>query len=303
MTDDSTKNECPLVAGPCNTKTGPAPRDAPRYNWCFTINNYDEFDIADLLSHLGSIGSTKYVFQEEIGEKEGTPHLQGCFNCRPKKRFKTLKKILGNKIHLEVMRKPFAASIRYCTKSKSKKEDGRRWSQGLNLDEEPLKLIEEFRPWQKEILDLVSVEPDDRSILWLWETKGGVGKSVFAKYLCAELDAVICAGKAADMKHTLSSLKEKRGISPKIIIFDVPRTSLQYLSYTGIEEIKNGCFNSSKYESAMVIMNCPHVLVFANKPPDWEKVSLDRWCCFKIEDSKLIKQDPPDLNKEQYFEE
>ena len=44
-----------------------------------------------------------------------------------------------------------------------------------------------------------------------------------------------------------------------------------------IEEIKNGCFASSKYESKMVIMNSPHILCFANELPDTQKLSRDRW--------------------------
>uniref|UniRef100_UPI004049B2EE hypothetical protein n=7 Tax=Pseudomonadati TaxID=3379134 RepID=UPI004049B2EE len=59
--------------------------------------------------------------------------------------------------------------------------------------------------------------------------------------------------------------------------FDIPRSQLDYLSYTGIEEVKNGCFFSSKYESEMVLYNSPHIIVFANEEPTYHKLSSDRW--------------------------
>ena len=52
---------------------------------------------------------------------------------------------------------------------------------------------------------------------------------------------------------------------------------MDYLSYTGIEEVKNGCFFSQKYESAMVVMPYPTIIVFANEEPCYGKMSQDRW--------------------------
>ena len=87
----------------------------------------------------------------------------------------------------------------------------------------------------------------------------------------------MCSGKSADMKYMIIKYYEKHTKYPETVIFDVPRSIKDYLSYAGIEEIKNGCFASSKYECDMVIMNTPHVIIFANELPEVDKLSRDRW--------------------------
>ena len=39
------------------------------------------------------------------------------------------------------------------------------------------------------------------------------------------------------------------------------------ISWSGLEDVKNGCFASTKYECEMVIMNSPHLLWFADFEP------------------------------------
>ena len=40
-----------------------------------------------------------------------------------------------------------------------------------------------------------------------------------------------------------------RKVKLRIVIWDVPRYSLDYINYAAMEEVKNGCFASTKYES------------------------------------------------------
>ena len=66
--------------------------------WCFTLNNYKDEDRVSL-SHnkWENIEINKYVFQEEIGKKNNTPHLQGVVQFVSQVSFTTLKKF-HNKI-------------------------------------------------------------------------------------------------------------------------------------------------------------------------------------------------------------
>lgn len=236
--------------------------------WSFTICNYTQSDI-DQLEKIGS--SNKYVYGLEIAPSTGMPHIQGYieFNvkCRPKSLF------TNQSIHWEKSKGSRNQNIAYCTK------EGNAYG---NLLEDKV-IVSQPYGWQLEVTELIKKKPDPRKIYWYWEFKGGAGKSSLAKYLCVEHGAIILSGKVADMKHGIASYHLKHAKYPQIIIIDIPRSiDVDYLSYTGIEEIKNGCFFCPKYESDMIVMNPPHIIIFSNEEPNTEKMSIDRWEIKKI---------------------
>lgn len=246
----------------------------PAKHWCFTWNNYPQ-NWADITA-VPEIES--YVLGKEVGEEKGTPHIQGYIKFKDKLRPLNL---FPKGIHWEVCRN-IQASIDYCAK------DGDYLIKNICLPSKVKTLnYDELYPWQANIVNNISLSANDRTINWFWETTGGVGKTALCKYLCVHHQALICSGKASDMKYLIVKYKEKYGDFPKVIIMDIPRSSLDYVSYTGIEEIKNGLFCSSKYECEMVVMNSPHVLVFANEEPKYDEMSADRWSV-----EELVPYDP-----------
>ncbi len=212
-----------------NTKSSTTKKINACKNWCFTYNNYK-----DVLLFVELLKSTtkRYIFQEETGE-EGTPHLQGyCefeFRTRPKS------KIDIKEIHWEITR-DIGQSIKYCSKSESR--TGNIFSHRICIPR-VLDIVVNLRDWQKDIETLILGIPDNRTINWYWEKKGGAGKTVFCKYLAYWYGALVLSGKACDMKFGILKFIEKNGSYPNIIIFDCPRSNLDYFSYTGIEEVKN----------------------------------------------------------------
>lgn len=238
-------------------------------SWCFTHNNYDLSDLSEM-SHDFDLMGMEYVIGKEVGEN-GTPHLQGYI--RSEKTFRPMEKFShwAFKPHWEKCKGNKEQNYEYCTK------DGDFVTNIVMKKKKPIRVSEPYG-WQTEIMDIIKEEPDGRTIHWFWEPNGNIGKSSLVKYLCFKHEAQVCAGKASDMKCQIASLSEP----PEIVIFDVPRSNLDYISYTGIEEIKNGCFSSPKYESKMYIMNSPHVLVFANEPPNDRRLSQDRWHIVQI---------------------
>ncbi len=56
------------------------------------------------------------------------------------------------------------------------------------------------------------------------------------------------------------------------------------MSYDSIEQLKNGYFVSTKYESCQCIFNPPVVIIFANFPPNRAKMSEDRWFVMMVKD-------------------
>lgn len=247
-------------------------------SWCFTWNNYENIKILE--KKLNDIGN--YVFQEETGDN-GTKHLQGVVNLKNQKTFNQVKSI-EVKAHWEPCRN-LKKSIEYCTKL-----DTRTGNVFTNMDiTYPESLDNEYKSctpkaWQIEIEKLINEKPDSRKIYWFWESTGNVGKSVFTRHLVmTRKDCIVLSGKAADMKFAIQACQVK----PKIVIFDLSRDMENKISYQGMEEIKNGCFFSSKYEGGMVIMNKPHIIVFANWEPNYNKLSPDRWVVKNIADVKI----------------
>lgn len=239
--------------------------------WCFTLNNYSRQEIVTIVTML-DLHTRKYVFQEETGEN-GTKHLQGCCWLKKLYRLTGLKKLISDRAHFEKCNN-WTASVEYCRKEETR--TGGIYSKGFPR---PIKVLKEDQlyDWQKDIVAELKKEPDDRKIYWFYETTGNVGKSTFCKYLVVKHKAIILGGKANDMKHGIVNYVNKHGEYPRTIVIDIPRTSRNFLSYQGIEEIKNACFFSGKYDGDMVVGNCPHLVIFANFRPDVDKCSADRW--------------------------
>lgn len=133
-----------------------------------------------------------------------------------------------------------------------------------------------WKQWQQDVLDIVSKEPDSRTINWYWEENGNVGKSFLAKYLKLSKNTIIADGKKDNVFNQLNVMLEAKK-EPEIIILDIPRHGRDYMNYGVIEQLKDGCIYSGKYEGGDCIIDDVHVIIFANFPPEETKFSKDRW--------------------------
>jgi len=248
--------------------------------WCFTLNNYteDEYDhICSYLSHFGQ----RFIVGKEIGKKNGIPHLQGYFEFKNQKDLLVLKKDLNGNMHLEKAHGTKNENITYCSK------DGNFVSKNCELDyeESPTVLDEsELYPWQQELLRLIREEtPNSRSIYWIYDKIGNNGKSELCKFLAwNKLSMYIQSGKASDIKNILMEKKNSRDIC-----IDLSRSNENFVSYTVMEELKNGYIFSGKYEGGFKFITTPNVFVFANFLPDLSKMSEDRWVIKELDDRVL----------------
>lgn len=250
-------------------QSGNSKQIAPAKHWCFTLNNPSKEEFEEIWN-IDSAIVPRYVFQLEEGELK-TPHLQGYMyfakKARPKGVFST------NRIHWEKA-KYVRASIRYC-----QKEEGRLdgpWYRGID----PIYKIKipTWKPWMTEIKNVIDKEPDFRKIYWFWDRKGNIGKTLFSKWIFTEYDrVVIVSGRATDMKNCIIQYEDKNFHLPKIVLINVPRSKEGFVSWSGIEEIKDMMFYSGKYEGGMVCGANPHVIIMANYPPELNMLSIDRW--------------------------
>lgn len=260
-----------VLSGNTKTKTRTTKQDSPAVHWVFTWNNYPDNYSEIFRSNRSNI--KRLTCGHEVGE-EGTKHLQGYCEFTKKVRLSFILNMMGDhKFHWEKKAKKSTVqqAIEYCWK-----EDSHPYVQDMAGPPKRFR-YEDLYPFQKRVVDLCCEEPDDRTINWFWESTGNVGKSVLTKYLCMNHNAIVCAGKGSDMKYLIAKYVEKNGCGPRIVILDIPRSNLDYISYTGLEEIKNGCFASTKYECTMCIIDSPHVICFANEPPKIDTMSKDRW--------------------------
>uniref|UniRef100_UPI004047B8EC hypothetical protein n=1 Tax=Aliarcobacter sp. TaxID=2321116 RepID=UPI004047B8EC len=251
-------------------------RVSPSIHWVFTLNNYEKEELDYLIEFMGNGSIEKYMMQEEIGEN-GTPHIQGYISF--KKKCRPLETIKLKRIHWEKCNN-IEASINYCRKEESR--NGKQWTNIKEKKELKILKPKDLYKWQLDILDIVNKEPDDRTIYWIWEDVGGAGKTQFCKYLIHHHKAALIAGKSNDCKHGIICYEQLNKEYPELVIYDVPRCNMDYVSYDTLECIKNGLFFSGKYETAQVMFNSPHVFVFSNEPPNLGKMSMDRWVIIDI---------------------
>jgi len=205
--------------------------------------------------------------------KEGRPHLQGMIWCKTKCRDTCFKLLKG--AHFERL-KDEEDIANYCNKDES--HDGiYRTSWGFP-EPKYVEEIEQLYDWELDIIALLNTVPDKRSIHWFWEADGCAGKTTFQKYLFTRFERiVVLSGKAADMKNGIVSYQQNNNCLPSIVLINIPRSCNDFVSYTGLEEIKDMFFFSGKYEGGMVHGKCPHVIIFANEEPDYTKMSNDRF--------------------------
>ena len=258
---------------------------AKRWNW--VLHNWANFDL-NHLDQIFRVACSAFCAGYEICPDTGTPHLQGycefAATTRPSecKAFADFKQIHWGDKHGKPCRSPVGVCVAYTQK------DGKCWKMH-KLRPPPrvatkdiiMKVDNGHGPYMISIAEHFD-EPEDpmfgRKIYWFWEQHGNWGKSVFLRYLVCQYQALVFSGKAGDMKFAMAKYVLQHGNGPPMVVINIPKSNdLQFVSMIGMEELKDGLFFSGKYEGGMVMYDRPHVLVFANVPPDESSMSADRW--------------------------
>ncbi len=259
--------------------------------WCFTLNNPKDGMIEQIEQEFKRL-NLKYIIGSEVGES-GTPHLQGYIEADKKMRPSQIKWSFGkwSTAHWEKAKGNTIENITYCSKEGNylihrfdkPKVEKKSW---LNIS---------LYPWQEIVINELKEDASDRTIRWLWESKGNVGKTTFQKYIYSKYTRVaVLGGKACDIKNGIIEFHKQHKCTPDIVLINIPRVYKDFVSFQGIEEIKDMFFYSGKYEGGMVCGDAPHVIVFANNSPDTNKMSLDRWAIDEIVNNQLVRQQPSD---------
>lgn len=136
-------------------------------------------------------------------------------------------------------------------------------------------------PWQNDILLILEVPsvpllvaPHDRRINWVYDLRGGKGKSTLVQMILrkyADL-AVLCI--SSSYKRVVEAMVQNQ----HVVLMDLPRAyPMDKFNYDTLELIKNGAGARLMYNPETKFWRNPHVIVFSNSLPDRSKLTADRW--------------------------
>lgn len=259
--------------------------------------------LASILVMLEGTGG-EWVFQLEKGKEAGRLHFQGYLHfTRGQKRtvggvirmFEGLRGACHTSVSIaSTSAVEDGALARYASKKETSLE-GPWWSSskfmkktlkstraGKDKKRKAIELIQ-MLPWQKNLIDGLDREPDDRHLYWYWSKEGRTGKSTLCQWLCLNRDAVLLSAgnKAGDILNVYKQQEEEF----KIILFDLPRsmsTAQEEQTVAALEQLKNGRAMVEKYKGGLIDQDPPHIVVFANRPPKRKLLSADRWWVVEI---------------------
>jgi len=227
---------------------------------------------------------THFIFQFERGLKKGRLHGQAYVKTKLKIRDGTLGSkfnqlgLRGCKCSAAFNDGEEAQRLKdYCMKEETR-VDG-PWGDAMYESKRRLEkeLTLKLLPWQKKLSDELKTEPHPRKIIWYVDKVGSKGKSTLAKWLYYHNKIVtLTFGDAGNLLNLVYKFQGKKAYCLDLSRTKGGKSSMSDI-YQTIESIKNGYFINTKYETGVAIFAIPHVVVFSNKYPQMECLSMDRW--------------------------
>lgn len=274
-----------------------------RWSWSpklgITVDDFVSSEMAERLCEaLRAEGGkeARFVFQlEKTGDTN--LHFQGYCHTTTKMRALTLGGRLGTEFPgIEVQESSTAgreALRKYCMKADTRVK-GPWADRAIEAPYDGSDLPKKWRPWQQAVIDAVSVPcKDDRTVNWIYDPEGGIGKSKLTKWLSWKEKAMPMA--LSDVKDGAYQIVEAgaRGA----YFFDIPRTKSRKVSmdelYSLVESVKNGLVVSHKYKGGILRMLPPHVWVVSNWEPDVTKMSAGRIKVWAVTPLMILQRHVP----------
>lgn len=144
-----------------------------------------------------------------------------------------------------------------------------------------LKEITSLNEIQEFIIEYLNFE-NDRTIVWVADPKGRIGKSYVSSLMRVKHNAYIITSTNCD--NSVRALKNEIDDNgqPRTIIVDLARSALTSKTedyvYTMLETLKSQEITSGKYDSKAIRQEkSPNILVMSNGFPDVKRLTDDRW--------------------------
>lgn len=273
---------------------------AQLYRWDFTFflpedvgdTKTDPARWADTVTKALDSLAKHYIFQCERTPTTNRLHMQGYLNLKKKITQGPLGGLLGSTLP-GISVRPASTEGTNALQTYTMKTDTRvlgpwmdKTTKSKNLTESDMSnwMIPGIDPrypllkYQQMLIEHMEKEHEDRrTIYWLYDAEGNTGKSGIKDNLVARKKTIPLGWMpVVDFRHQVA---ENKGLP--VYIIDLTRQkpkgySVQDL-YAALEDIKGGCFMSTKYKGGMVYMRSPNVWVFSNNLPEMNRLSRDRW--------------------------
>ena len=153
----------------------------------------------------------------------------------------------------------------------------------------------ELKPWQESLLEYVQ-QPCDREIFWVVGQEGNEGKNWFQKYVKSWLGArrvVTGIDIKANNASIFQALRKCPIATADIFLFNIGKSMKQFdkINYDALEQMKDGEPFASRYNSQLLKIRVPNVvMVFSNSPPDVKELAKVRFRVFHINNNQLKKK-------------
>lgn len=234
------------------------------------------------------------VWQFERGAETGRLHVHAAFRVRGGKRMRISAVVSScrsgdrwsegapqREVKAEKMRGTLEEAFRYVTKEDTRVRGPFGDVPPPSLESYDLRPedLPPLRPWQQCVVNtLTCPDPDNpeqwrqRTVFWLWENQGAVGKTVLLRHLVVNHRAVLLQGPKRHCKAVAYKCPAD------IYVFPIPR-STEDPDLGCIEDIKDSIYMSHFSDcTGMVARRSPQILVLANRRcSNLDGLSRDRW--------------------------
>lgn len=284
--------------------------------FCFTLNNYVEAELVSLRTMLSQKDKVRYaIFGKEIGKENGTPHLQGYVAFIKQTSLSAVKKVVGERAHVEISKGTQEENIAYCSKEDCNpevfgspcvkgqrsdlralmscvKEDGVTDMKRLREDypEVVAKYPRFVNDYIRDCLPQSKIEAHPLRD-WQEHLNNRLKGPADARSVEFIVDHDGNAGKSWFAQYYCSLHSDAVILRPtkhsdmayampavcRVLFLDCTRKQVEFMPYTFIEECKDGMIFSSKYESCVKKYPKMHVVVMMNQDPDYSALSADRY--------------------------
>ena len=142
-----------------------------------------------------------------------------------------------------------------------------------------------WRKWQQCFIEKATThEIKSREILVVYDPLGNTGKSYLTTMFSLLYPDQTCNlqnGKSQNMFYSAGKVDDL-----KYVLMDLTRSDENSVNYSAIEKIKNGHFDTCKYDNENVCVKPPFFAIFTNFKLHWWALSLDRWSLLYIDKEK-----------------